>query len=50
MNTKEATTKPTSNFFSGHVARPVNAHELVTNNNPSIRKGKEAPGHTNGHQ
>jgi hypothetical protein len=50
VNTKEATTKRTSNFFSGHVARAMNAHELVTINNPSIRKGKEATSHSTGHQ
>jgi hypothetical protein len=50
VNTKEATTKPTAKFLTGHVARARNAHELVTNNNPSIQETKEAPRHTPGHQ
>jgi hypothetical protein len=28
----------------------MNAHELVTNDNPSIREGKEATGHSTGRQ
>jgi hypothetical protein len=37
-------------FFPGHVGRAMNAHELVTNDNPSIQEGKEATGHSTGHQ
>jgi hypothetical protein len=37
-------------FFSRHVGRALNAHELVTNNNPSIQETKEATGHSTGHQ
>ncbi|WP_306922931.1 hypothetical protein [Arthrobacter globiformis] len=50
MNTQRPRKETGTEFFSGHVAQAKEAHELVTNNNPSIQKGKEAPGHTIGHQ
>ncbi|WP_172411648.1 hypothetical protein [Arthrobacter globiformis] len=37
-------------FSPSHVRRTKNAHEQVTNNNPSNQEAKEATGHTTGQQ
>ncbi|WP_354260933.1 hypothetical protein [Arthrobacter sp. OAP107] len=50
MNTQRRTKETHTEYLTGHVGRAMNAHELVTNNNPSIQEGKEAPGHSTGHQ
>ena len=50
VNTQRRDKETRTKFFPGHVGRAINAHELVTNNNPSIQEGKEAPGHSTGHQ
>ncbi|MGN7253376.1 MULTISPECIES: hypothetical protein [unclassified Arthrobacter] len=46
MNTQRRDRETRTKFFPDHVGRAINAHELVTNNNPSIQEGKEAPGHS----
>jgi hypothetical protein len=50
VNTQRCDRETRIKFFPGHVGQAMNAHELVTNNNPSIQEGKEASGHTTGHQ
>ena len=50
MNTQRRTQETRTEYFTGHVGPGMNAHELVTNNNPSIQEGKEATGHTTGQQ
>ncbi|MET3934444.1 hypothetical protein ABIE00_002490 [Arthrobacter sp. OAP107] len=46
VNTPRCTKETRTKFFTGHVGRAINAHEVVTNNNPSIQKGKEAARHS----
>jgi hypothetical protein len=50
VNTQRRDKETRSKFFSSHVRRTKNAHELVTNNNPSIQERKEATGQSTGHQ
>ena len=50
MNTQRSDKETRTEFFTGHVGRAMNAHEQVTNNNPSIQEGKEATGHSTGQQ
>lgn len=50
MNNQRCAKEARTKFLPGHVGRTMNAHELVSNNNPSIQEGKEAPGHTTGQQ
>ena len=50
VNTKGCTKEIRTKLLPGHVARAMNPHELVMNSNPSIQEGKEAAGHTTGHQ
>ena len=50
VNTQRSDKETRTEFFTGHVGRATNAHEEVTNNNPSIQEGKEAPGHSTGQQ
>ena len=42
--------EPRTGYCPGHVGRSMNAHELVSNNNPSTQEGKEATGHSSGQQ
>jgi hypothetical protein len=51
VNTQRCCHRETrTEFFPSHVGRAMNAHELVTNDNPSIQEGKEATGHSTGRQ
>ena len=50
VNTQRCHRETRTEIFSGHVGRAMNAHELVTNDNPSIQEWKEATGHTTGRQ
>lgn len=50
VNTQRCDRETYTKFFPGHVGRAMNAHELVTNNNPSLQEGKEATGHSTVHQ
>jgi hypothetical protein len=50
VNTQRCNKETRTEYFSSHVGRTINAHELVTNNNPSLQEGKEATGHSTGHQ
>jgi hypothetical protein len=50
VNNQRLSKETRTKFSSRHVGRTLNVHELVTNNNPSIQAGKEAPGHSIGHQ
>ena len=50
VNTQRRTKETRTEYLPGHVGRAMNAHELVTNNNPSIQEGKETPGHSTRHQ
>ncbi|HEY3573432.1 MAG TPA: hypothetical protein VGK98_06360 [Arthrobacter sp.] len=50
MNTQRCNKETRAEFFSSHVGRTIIAHELVTNNNPSLQEGKEATGHSTGHR
>ena len=50
VSTQRHNKEPRTEFVSRHDGRALNAHELVTNTNPSIQEGKEAPDHSTGHQ
>ena len=50
VNTQRCAREARTKFFPGHVGRAMNAHELVSNDKPSIQLGKEAAGHTTGQQ
>ena len=50
MNIQRGDKEARTEYFTGHVGRTINAHDLVTNNNPAIQESKEATGHGSGHQ
>jgi hypothetical protein len=50
VNAQRSNNKTRTEFFLSHVGRATNAHELVTNNNPSLQESKEATGHSTGQQ
>jgi hypothetical protein len=50
VKTQQCNKETRTKSFPGHVGRPMNAHELVTNNNPSLQGWKEATGHSTSHQ
>jgi hypothetical protein len=50
VNTQRRDEESRAEFFSSHVGRFINAHDLVANNNPSSQEGKEATRHSSRQQ
>ncbi|MDP9696633.1 UNVERIFIED_ORG: hypothetical protein J2X79_004216 [Arthrobacter globiformis] len=50
MNTQPRTKETRTEYLTGHVGRPMNAHEQVTSTKTANQGTKEAAGHSTGHQ